>query len=211
MAWSDVNTNSGSNSNQGQEVKYAKLKEGSNKGRILDEQPFSRWTHWIPQANGGKGCSVDCIGNDCPVCKAIKEDKKANRKTKYSKRKTHAINWLNRDTGEVEVLDKGNKVFAGLLVLLQQMGDLRNYDVNIVKTGEGFNTDYQVLPVFPPVPLTEAEKNLEKYSVEVMKKEFTKEQIEKLMQGALLDSINEDSESSDFDNSNAQVDFSQPV
>ncbi len=190
MAWNDVGQSEGSGGS-GNKVNYAKLKTGVNTGRILDDHPESRWTHWIPQANGGRGLSVDCLGTStCPVCAAMAEDKTANRKARYTSRKQHAINWLNRETGEVEILEQGQKVFGGLKILLEQMGDLRNYDVKIVRTGETFNNiDYNVLPVFPPTPLTDAEKGMEKYEADVLKKSFTAEQIEQFLAGATMDDV----------------------
>lgn len=215
MAWNDVGVSG--NSGESNKVIYTKLKTGVNVGRILDDHPQSRWTHWIPQANGGKGLSVDCAkgSGSCPVCTAIAEDKAANRKARYTSRKQHALNWLNRETGEVEILEQGQKVFGGLKILLEQMGDLRNYDVKIVRTGETFNNiDYNVLPVFPPTPLTDAEKSMEKYEADTLRKSFTVEQIEQFLAGATMDDVfasdNDDNGEVDTsaDNNELSVDFS---
>jgi len=187
MSWNEIlNPQSNNTVNNEGAVKYCKLKAGANKLRVLDEEPYSRWSHWIPQANSGKGTSVDCIGKDCPVCAKIKEDKANGVKQKYSTKKAHAINVLNRETNEVEILDSGNKIFQGLATLLSQMGDLRKYDVNIVKSGSGTSTTYQVLPIYPPVPLTDAEKNMKLYDIKNIYKKLTKEQILGLMSGKSL-------------------------
>lgn len=203
MAWDDVKT-SGETDNK---IKYTVFKNGITQGRIVDEEPYSVWTHWIPTANGGKGGSADCIGRDvCPACKKIAEDKKNGTKSKITTRRQHRINWINRETGDVEILEQGNSVFSGLLTLLEQMGDLRNYDVKIIKKGETFNTtEYQVIPVFPPTELTEDEKNLTRYTVEQMDNSLTPEQIEMLIQGARYKDLyeNDNEDSGESDNSDA--------
>lgn len=194
MSWNDVGSNvKQNNNNEGKKTVYVTLPVGSTKLRIVDEEPESRWTHWIPQANGGKGLSVRCIGKGCPVCTAIKADKAANRKTKYSSTKSHAINVIDRADGEVKVLDKGNSIFNQLLVLMGQMGDLRNYDVTITRTGESFGSiSYMVTPVFPPSELTEEEKakvEANRFDLKEITKAFTAEQIVQLMSGATLDEV----------------------
>lgn len=193
MSWSDVKPTSGDNNSSSGGINYIKLENGTTQLRIVGDQPYSRWTHWIPQANENRGLSVDCIGKECPVCKQIADDKKNKRKSKYGSRKVHSICAIVRKPNadpEMGLLEQGNKIFNGLLVLLEQMGDLRNYDVKIVKTGTDFSSiDYSVLPTFPPVPMTDAEKALPLYTVDQIKKSFTKEQIEMLMNGAKLDEV----------------------
>jgi hypothetical protein len=221
MSWQDVK-NQGTNSNGGAStgVKYLRLEVGSTTIRVAEEEPYSRWTHWIPEANEGKGMVVDCIGKDCPVCAKIAADKKAKIKSKYSSRKLHSLNVIHKKadgTKEMVVLEQGNKVFNGLLVLLEQMGDLRNYDVKIVKTGTTFSdTDYNVLPTFPPVPMTAEEQAMTKFTKEQIEKKFTKEQISMLMAGAKIDAVlgrnTDGTEAAPFDaNPTAQVDFTRPV
>jgi hypothetical protein len=81
-------------------------------------------------------------------------------------------------------------VFEGLLTIMQQMGDLKNYDVTITQTGEGFgNINYTILPTFPPVALTPEEASLPRYDISDISKALTVEQIEKLMAGATMEQI----------------------
>ena len=218
MSWSEIlnPTNNNNTNNNESAVKYCKLKVGTNKLRVLDEEPYSRWSHWIPQANSGKGTSVDCIGKGCPVCEKIKEDKKNGAKQKYSTKKAHAINVLNRETNEVEILDSGNKIFQGLAILLSQMGDLRGYDVNIVKSGSGTSTTYQVLPVYPPVPLTDAEKSMKLYDIKSIYKKLTPEQILGLMSGKSLAEVTKTEETEETTATNENdtalgVDFGEAI
>jgi hypothetical protein len=217
MSWNEILNPPNNNSvNNESAVKYCKLKAGTNKLRVLDEEPYSRWSHWIPQANSGKGTSVDCIGKGCPVCAKIKEDKANGAKQKYSTKKAHAINVLNRETNEVEILDSGNKIFQGLAILLSQMGDLRGYDVNIVKSGSGTSTTYQVLPVYPPVPLTDAEKSMKLYDIKSIYKKLTPEQILGLMSGKSLAEVTKTEETEEATATNENdtalgVDFGEAI
>jgi len=195
MSWEDVKSSAAGNSNStsGGGINYLKLETGANQIRVIGDQPYSRWHHWIPEANGGRGLGVDCLGKECPVCKKMAEDKRNKVKTKYSSRKIHSISVIHRKpdgSSELALLEQGNKIFSGLLVLMEQMGDLKNYDVKIIKTGQTFNEiDYNVLPVFPPAPLTEQEAQIEPYTDEQIKKVFTKEQIVALMGGATLEQV----------------------
>ena len=219
ISWNDIKSNQsgGSGGSDANKVNYVKLDVGTNQLRIIGDEPYSRWTHWIPQANDGKGFGVDCIGKDCPICVILASDKKNKIKSKYSSRKTHAINVLTKKPGttpEVAILDAGNKIFNGLLVLMEQMGDLKNYDVKIIKSGTTVtDTDYNVLPTFPPVMLTDTEKAMSQFTLEQIKKIFTKEQIELLISGAKLDVVfgNGIDDILPEATGTAQVDFTKPL
>jgi hypothetical protein len=200
MPWNEVG-NKGNN-NQSEKTEFVQFPSaGTIKGRILDDEPVSRWKHWIPMANGGKGLSVTCIGKGCPVCAKIAEAKKTKAKSPFGSTKSHMINFLAKSftpagsqtpqaINKVQILDKGNKVFEGLLTVMQQMGDLKNYDVTITQTGEGFgNINYTVLPTFPPVVLSPEEAALPKYDIAEITKPLTAEQIEQLMNGATMEQV----------------------
>lgn len=214
MAWTDVGQKSSSGKS---EVIFAKLKAGTTQIRILDEQPFSRWTHWLPAANAGKGVSITCIGKDCPVCAIIKEDK-ANKakKPRFTSRKMHAINVLNRTDSEVQILDKGNGLFEQIVGIIEEMqdtnGDICNYDVKIRVSGADKDTTYVVIPCVPTV-LTKEEAALKKYELEKIFPIFTAEQVTQLMNGATFDSILNPSSDNDInsvdDIDDIDVDFTE--
>lgn len=211
MAWLDVNNNG--NGGSSTEVKYVKFPVGKTKLRVLDAEPYSRWTHWIKAANAGKGMSVDCIGKGCPVCRAIVEDKKAKREKRYSSSKSHAINVLVKDqlgtaVNEVQILDKGNSIFGMMADIMSESGDLRGYDLTITRRGESLGEiSYTVLPVYPPTPLTDSEKALEKVDIKEMRKPLTAEQIEVLMAGGSLAPKEESSDSA----GDINIDFTTAV
>jgi hypothetical protein len=190
MGWNDINTpKTDNNQDDKLKVKYNKLVTGKTHTiRVLDNEPFSRYTHWIQAANDGKGLTVDCPGAGCPVCADIKAKKKAGQTQKYSSRKLHAINVINRDTGEVEIMDKGKALFELLAGLLAEVGDLRNFDIKIKVTGEGSDTTYIPIPLAMK-PLTEAEKALQKYDLNNISIKVTNEQLQMLMNGAPMKDV----------------------
>jgi hypothetical protein len=212
--WTDLEQKGNNNNSGSDKAKVAYVKLTPNevvKLRIVDEQPESRWVHWVQSANKGKGLGIKCPGKGCPLCADMAEKRKAKQPQRYSCSKSHALNVINRGTGKIEVLDKGNKIFESLLNILKQMGDLRNYDITITttKTGsEATNVTYTVLPTFPPTPLTSAEKEMierDRYDLKELTKGFTIEQINKLVAGATIEEVTAENPVSD----SPVVDFTQ--
>lgn len=197
--WNKILTNvNNNNGGDKSEVKYTSFPEGTTTIRVIEAEPYSRYTHWIPQANSGKGLSVDCIGAGCPVCEAIAVARKNKSKERvYSKTATHAINIINRTTGQHELLDKGNGIFGTLATINAQMGDLRNFDINITKTGKKLgDIKYTILPSFSSQPFTQAEEELKKEELfNIRDRELlSKEQILALMSGKSLQEVLEASD-----------------
>lgn len=200
MGWNEIGGSSGSDK---KETNFVKLTEGTHTIRLVDDAPKSRWSHWLTQANAGKGLTVTCIGKGCPVCTEIREDKKNNvKKPRYTSRKMHSINVLNRTLGEVQILDKGNGLFEQILGVKEEMeednGAITNYDLKIRVNGSGKDVKYVVLPGTPKV-LTEAEQALikEKYDLAEIFPVLETEQITALMNGATFDEVFENEDTSE--------------
>lgn len=223
MSWNEVGTEQ---IGEKKEVNYLKFPVGATTIRVLDEAPYSRWTHWLPApANGGKGVGIDCIGEGCPVCAKIAMEKargidRANMK--FSSKKTHSINVLVRKpdgNDELAILEAGNGIFGNLKDVMVMMGtagmqaDLRMLDVLVNRTGTGFNnTKYSVMGLMNKVsPLTEKEKLIEKYNLNELKPKLTAEQIVAVMEGAKLDEIAKQEGSAPQTNNAPVVDFTQQV
>lgn len=191
--WNTILKNANNNGGDKNEVKYTSFPEGTTTIRVIEAEPYSRFTHWIPQANSGKGLSIDCIGNGCPVCEAINIARRNKSKERlYSKTSTHAINIINRTTGQHELLDKGNGIFGTLATINSQMGDLRNFDINITKTGKKLgDIKYTILPSFSSAPLTSEEEAMKEEELfNIRDRELlTKEQIIALMSGKSLQEV----------------------
>jgi hypothetical protein len=160
-----------------EKVPYVKLPEGKTTVRILDEAPKSYWKHWIPGLNR----SVLCLGTNCPVCEIRKKDLAEGKKSKFNVSRVHAINVLNRGTNEVEVLEKGNSIFEDLKSINQEVGDLRTFDVTIIRKGTGMNdTKYTILPC-PAKPLTAEEQAMKPYDLDAINVPMSHEDLVKAL------------------------------
>jgi hypothetical protein len=202
MGWNDL-LNKDSKGSGSSELKYASLAQGTHQLRCLDEEPYSRYTHWVQAANSGNGMTINCIGRDCPICQQIKADKAQKKTPKYTSRKMHACNFIDRATGDVVIVDKGNRLYEALAGLMAEVGDLRDYDVKIRVTGTGTDTSYTPIPM-PPAPLTAEEQALEKYDFSKLYVNLTAEQVLKLMTGASYKELLGTDESNDL-----EVDFTK--
>jgi hypothetical protein len=192
MAWGAVD-NEENNNGAGtpkDKLDFLKLDIGDTKVRVLDMIPFSYKEWWAPRGNGGNGCSVGYFPNGEDLLEAknkahmnkiFKEADNKGLKDKARKdflrdfgykkqpfgkvKEKHVIHVLDRATGEVKLLDKGNGVFKELkkYAMNPEYGDLRNYDITITMSGDkaDFQTiEYSVTPARSNTPLTDEEKAL---------------------------------------------------
>lgn len=230
-AWGAID-NEENNNNGGQErPEFLKVDVGSTKVRVLDMIPYSYKEWWAPRGNGGQGCSIPYMGvndlleaeNKAFMKKVFAEadskglEGKARkdflrdhgyRKQPWGKPKEkHIIHVLDRATGEVKLLDKGNAIFKKLkkLALDPEYGDLRQYDITIVMSGDkqDFTTiEYDVTPARQNTPLTEEEIQLyEEKKIDLQKfktPDMTPEQALAIAKGATFkDILGEGSDSSE--------------
>jgi hypothetical protein len=168
-AWGAVNTEENNNGGGGQQDRpdFLKLEIGDNKIRILDLAPHSYKERYAPSANGGKGASLPYFGKEdlmekenqdfmSNIFKEADEKKLKDKKRKdflrdqgYKKqpwnkiREKHIIHVLDRATGEVKLLDKGNGIFKHIkkLAMNSDWGDPRFYDITISMDGD--KNDFQ--------------------------------------------------------------------
>jgi hypothetical protein len=181
ISWEDV---AGSGSNEEGKLGFFKLEAGKTAIiRIVDDEPLTRWTHWINSA----GRSVVCISekNGCPCCIANKEAKEAGLKDKpFSNSKKHTIHIINKSTNRLELLEQGNEFFETLLGYREAMGDLQGFDLKIIRTGTKKSTKYTIVPM-PATPLTDEEKALLEGKINLKEdlKPPTREQILELIAG----------------------------
>lgn len=183
-------------------VKFAKFEQGNTVIRLLEDRPYSRNTHWIPQAQGGKGIGIDCIGKGCPVCDVIRQERADKKEVlTYRNKPQNSINVLVKKVNgtvvnEVRILEHGNKMFGDLrdaFLQYKEMGlanSITDLDYSINKTGVGLDTRYQVMAM--PVgikPLTDEEKAMEKTPLTELRPELDTAQILMLMNGENLNDI----------------------
>lgn len=203
MGWNDVVQ--GSSGGSDKKVNFLTLKKGNYLLRALDSEPTSRWTHWIPPNGNHKGATVSCLGKDCPVCALVKEMKAKGTKTAYNTSNKHAMNFINRKTGEVVVIDKGFTFWDALGNIMSVAGDLTDYDFTLVVGGTDDKPSYTPIPS-PKIPLSEADKALEKYDLSDITKPHPIDKILGLMQGKSWEDMrNENADT----NTNLVVDFTK--
>lgn len=143
MGWNDIETTT--SAVESEKTPYTKFNAGNNLIRILDEEPFSFWSHWLNKQQ----TSVTCMGKGCPICNIVAQ-MKANKETPiYGNSKRHAIRIWNYETNQMEVMIQGKNFFSQLLVFHKEVGDLTGYDIKVVKKGDGKDTTYTLLPTAP--------------------------------------------------------------
>lgn len=181
MGWNDVTREPGQSADK---TPYTKFENGNTLIRILDDEPFSFWQHWLPQQK----TSVTCMGKDCPICGIIHQQKQNNETPKYNSTQRHAIRIWNYTTQRMEVMIQGRTFFSGLLDLHKEIGDLKTYDVKVIRKGDGKDTTYTMLPTAP------AEFKFADQCAEIdladMLKAPTKEEMLALMEGKTWAEIN---------------------
>jgi len=182
MGWNDVTREKSEDKDK---LQYTKFEQGNTLIRILDDEPFSFWQHWLTKQN----TSVSCMGKDCPICGVIAQQKAANETPQYNSTQRHAIRIWNYTTQRMEILIQGRSFFTNLLELHKEVGELKTYDIKVIRKGQGKDTKYVLLPAAP------AEFQYADQCEEVdMKEQFkapTKEEMLMLMEGKTWTEINE--------------------
>ena len=148
FAWADIENDAPKTS----DIEYTKIAPGAMITiRVLDAEPFSRYTHWLPLQKR----SLTCGGSTCPICEVIKSQR-ANKETPtYSKARRHILHVYNYETKRIEFFEQGNEVYKDLSAFHRMLGDIRNADLKVMKTGAGKDTKYTFMPQ-PPTPLDSA-------------------------------------------------------
>ncbi len=126
-------------SEKSEQDRYLKLQEGLVRVRFLDEEPLEKWTHWINNK------PLNCPGpkNGCPACvvnrKAKAEDPKSQAVFKLQKTKiiNVAVYGDRGVTPEVKILAVASSLGDALQDIVQEYGDVRDYDVKIKKSKSG--------------------------------------------------------------------------
>lgn len=191
-AWGNVNVDDNKGGTGGgtpERPEFLTLEIGDNKIRILDVAPHSYKERYAPGANGGKGASIPYYGKDdllekenqAFMNKVFKEADSKGLKDKARKdflrdhgykkqpwekvREKHIIHVLDRATGEVKLLDKGNGIFKHIkkLAMNSDWGDPRFYDITISMEGDKANfqsIEYSVSASPNKGSITDAERKL---------------------------------------------------
>jgi rRNA maturation endonuclease Nob1 len=124
-------------------TRYLKLDDGENVIRVLDA-PVMGYVYW----------TVDDEDKKVPVrvreTDEIPLDVQHATNPKEKAKRFWMLPILNKNTGMVQVFEATQATIRERLNNLDRdkdWGDLREYDIKVVKTGSGKNTEYSVNPV----------------------------------------------------------------
>lgn len=148
--------NNGDSSDK-KKVEFAKFPVGITRIRILDEEPLTRWTHWLPKFQR----SLNCPGRGCPICE-IRKNQKANKEQySWAMAKRVAINIYNYETKRVEVMEQGVTFFEDLRDVMKDLTEdgknLRDVILKVRRRGEGKDDTSYRIDVDKHEPLTAEE------------------------------------------------------
>lgn len=135
----------GSESKESKKANFTKFPVGITRIRILDDAPFVRWAHWMPQFSR----SVNCPGKGCPICEIRKQQKANGEKYTYGMARRFAINIYNYETGLQEIMEQGVGFFEDLrdimMDLKEEGKELRDAIIKVRRRGTGKDdTSYRV-------------------------------------------------------------------
>lgn len=127
----DIETKKGGN-----KVTYFSLKQGESAIiRFVDQAPTMFWSHWLPQVRR----SIVCLGDNCPICNYLsglaKEEKS---KAKAGNSRKFAMQVIDRTDNTLKLYEMGITVITQLKELMNEMGDLRNFDIKVKRTSDGY-------------------------------------------------------------------------
>src|SRR5690348_2257950 len=109
--------------------------------RILESEPADTWRHWIDNR------PFNCVGfATCPVCKVRKAAMEINKEKAQAEYRTdHRFFFNVLHEGKVKVYSFGPGLSRQLKVLSEKYGDLRDFDVTVIKRKTGklsMNVEY---------------------------------------------------------------------
>ena len=171
--------------NTNNKVEFTKFPVGITKIRVIDEEPYVRWTHWLTQHKR----SINCPGRGCPICE-IRKNQKANKEPySYGMSRNFALNVINRETGNVEIMEQGIGFFQDLRDVMQDLKDMGHNlieaDIKVRRRGTGKDDTSYRLDIDEIYTLTDEDKKLveEKIDLEKYFKPHTNEQITRVLNG----------------------------
>lgn len=171
--------------NTNNKVEFTKFPVGITKIRVIDEEPYVRWTHWLTQHKR----SINCPGRGCPICE-IRKNQKANKEPySYGMSRKFALNVINRETGNVEIMEQGIGFFQDLRDIMQDLKDMGHNlieaDIKVRRRGTGKDDTSYRLDIDEIYTLTDEDKKLveEKIDLEKYFKPHTNEQITRVLNG----------------------------
>lgn len=172
-------------SKSGSKMEFTKFPVGVTHIRVLDKEPHIRWIHWIQSAMR----SANCPGKGCPICEIRAKQKENGEEQTYNMARRYAVQVLNRDTNQLEIMEQGITFFEDLRDLLSELEDsgktLGDVDLKVKRRGKGKDDTSYRIDIHDEYELTEDDQKLMKDMVDL--KEFfmphTIEQLTRVING----------------------------
>lgn len=197
-------------SNNGNKSEFTKFPVGVTRIRIVDGEPFQRWTHWMQQFKR----TINCPGKGCPICEIRKRQKANKEPYTYNVTKRIAIQVLNRETEKLEIMEQGKTFFEDLRDIMEDLYDqdkkLIDVDIKVKRRGEGKDDTSYRLDIDKEYPLTENDKELIKNKIDL--KEFFKpheiDKITQLINGEKWEDVMYENNESDNPDNDEEIEIS---
>ncbi len=172
-------------------AEFTKFPVGITHIRVIDDVPFVRWTHWLPNYSR----AVTCPGQNCPICDIRKKQKEAGLDYTYGVSRRISINIINRETGKVEIMEQGINFFNDLRDLMMDLKEqgkkLSDVDIKVRRRGLGKDDTSYRLDIDKEYPLSENDLSLMdiKQNLPEYFKPNTPEQLQQLIDGKPWDEV----------------------
>lgn len=187
------------NNNNGTKAEFTKFPVGITRIRIVDDEPYVRWTHWLPKFSR----SINCPGKGCPICE-IRKHQKANKEPyTYGVSRRIAINIINRETGKLEIMEQGINFFNDVRDLRHDLIEkglsLIDADIKVRRRGTGKDDTSYRLDIDVQSPLSDEDKELiaNKIDLQDYFKPHTFEQITRIVNGESWDDVMKSNDDND--------------
>lgn len=176
----------------GGKLEFTKFPAGITRIRIIDDEPIQRWVHWMPKLSR----SVNCPGKGCPICE-IRRQQKANKESyTYGMSRRFAINIINRETNQVEIMEQGITFFEDLRDIMQDLKDeknltLKDVDLKVRRRGTGKDDTSYRIDVDEIRPMSEDDEKMiqDKFDLEKITEPNKPEDILRLVNGESWDEV----------------------
>lgn len=186
-------------SNSGSKNEFTKFPVGITRIRVVDDEPYVRWTHWLNQFKR----AINCPSNDCAICQ-IRKLQKANKEPySYPMARRLSMNIINRETGKLEIMEQGVTFFQNLKDLMVDLAEegksLKDVDIKVRRRGtEKEDTSYR-LDIDKEYPMDENDLALikNKQDLSIFFAPNTPEQIIRIVAGESWDDVMSNNSESD--------------
>lgn len=171
------------------------------KVRVIDQKARGVWRHWIgPDRTSARPFNCPTRGGGCAACaeRDFLKSKGVDHRDTHKMEKKYLVNVLilgaTPEEQEVRIFSFGKRLSEKMNFLLEEYGDLRDYDITLIKrkTGpEKFNVEYDAIYSDDPDPkkrrkLSDLEKSVAetRYDIDEEVKAATREAVAEAVQAA---------------------------